>query len=507
MRRVVLLIGVAAAVLAAAGCGSSPPSATSVLPPLLVLEPTPSTTGQAQLTPTTVASAITADSRTPAPAAGVVRHETGVFTPRRVTILAGERLTFENASYVPIWPASNIHPSHQVYPGFDALGPVEPGATWSYTFDRPGVWRYHNHLAPDQGGVIVVEGELGVAPEDPLIVDIAGLNFETPGEIDVGEMIRLFHDDDQLGEFIRRYGPANTVHLLSENRAQVGGDCHQRAHDLGRVAYAAFGAAAFSLSGHECQSGGFHGATEALFRDHGAATLGTDVALICGNRMNSFFRHQCVHGVGHGLMAWTNYELIEALELCESLETDTDQLSCFSGTFMENVVGGLSGIMGHFTDYLSDDPHYPCNVLDERQMQACYFYQTSRMVQLFGGDFAKVAAACAAAPESAHYTCFQSMGRDVGAAARGNPQQAVAFCGFVESPGRRSDCLAGAVQDWFWDENGADDALSFCTFVEDGTVRGRCYRTLLDRSQSIYATAAGVDAFCRRIEEWYGGCA
>ena len=84
-----------------------------------------------------------------------------------------------------------------------------------------------------------------------------------------------------------------------------------------------------------------NGATEALFRDRGTINLHSDVSVLCGDSPNSFFRHQCVHGVGHGLMAWTSYELIDALELCDRLEDSTNQRFCYSGDFMEKIVGAL----------------------------------------------------------------------------------------------------------------------------------------------------------------------
>jgi hypothetical protein len=139
---------------------------------------------------------------------------------------------------------------------------------------------------------------------------------------------------------------------LSESAKALNLDCHQRAHDLGRLSYEKFGAMAFSLSGHECHSGGYHGATEAFFRDQGTSRMAENVALICSNELNSFFRHQCVHGIGHGLMAWTSYELNDALEICKELSEGVDQRSCYSGIFMENVVCGLSGSMGHVPEYL-----------------------------------------------------------------------------------------------------------------------------------------------------------
>ena len=213
--------------------------------------------------------------------------------------------------------------------------------------------------------------------------------------------------------------------------------------------------------------------------------------------------HQCVHGIGHGLMAWTNYELLDALSLCDHLEDLVDQQSCYSGVFMENVVGGLSGSMGHFTEYLSEDPHFPCNILEEKYVLPCYFFQTSQMVMLFGGDFEKVAKACAEAAQIAHRLCFQSMGRDVGGVSRGTPEQAIQLCSYVEDEQNHLDCLDGAVQDSFWDADGAANALAFCGMLSDGDQKHRCYSTIIRRAHYIYQTPADLQAFCDKVEDGY----
>ena len=332
-------------------------------------------------------------------------------------------------------------------------------------------------------------------------------DFAELGAVSVQDAIAVFTDDGLLGRFVERYGPAATVALLSNNANRVGVDCHQRAHDMGRIAYELFGTQAFSLAGHECHSGGYHGATEAFFRDRGTATLDEDIGIVCGGHLNSFFRHQCVHGVGHGLMAWTSYEIFDALELCDNLPTSADQGSCYSGVFVENVVGGLAGSMGHYTEYLSEDPHYPCNILEDRHLASCYFFQTSRMVQLFGGDFEKVAQACADAPESAHHLCFHSMGRDVGGVSRGRPDQAIQLCSHAAKAADRIQCLDGAVQDSFWDAGGADDALAFCGKLTEEQEKQSCYSTVKNRAHSIYGGPGDLAAFCDLIPAQYrDGC-
>ena len=42
------------------------------------------------------------------------------FEPSTLTINAGDTVKFENKSSDDAWPASNVHPTHQLYPGFDA---------------------------------------------------------------------------------------------------------------------------------------------------------------------------------------------------------------------------------------------------------------------------------------------------------------------------------------------------------------------------------------------------
>lgn len=87
----------------------------------------------------------------------VVRIEDDGFHPQTLTIDAGDTVKFENKSSDDAWPASNVHPTHLLYPGFDAKKPLLPGDSYSFTFTKTGSWGYHNHLEPDVQGTIVVK--------------------------------------------------------------------------------------------------------------------------------------------------------------------------------------------------------------------------------------------------------------------------------------------------------------------------------------------------------------
>ncbi|MBI3332429.1 hypothetical protein HYZ99_05770 [Candidatus Peregrinibacteria bacterium] len=79
------------------------------------------------------------------------------FDPKEVNLYEGNDVCFVNADTVERWPASNIHPTHGIYPEFDPKGPVAVGEEWCFTFELPGIWRFHDHLLPQFSGIVTVK--------------------------------------------------------------------------------------------------------------------------------------------------------------------------------------------------------------------------------------------------------------------------------------------------------------------------------------------------------------
>jgi plastocyanin len=79
------------------------------------------------------------------------------YKPNEVTLNAGEAITFVNKSNSNKWPASNIHPTHELYPEFDPKRELKPGESWTFTFNNKGQWRMHDHLVPYIKGTITVK--------------------------------------------------------------------------------------------------------------------------------------------------------------------------------------------------------------------------------------------------------------------------------------------------------------------------------------------------------------
>lgn len=79
------------------------------------------------------------------------------FIPKSISVKEGTKVTWVNNSKNSMWVASSPHPAHTDLPEFDQLTSSNKGSTYTFTFTRVGNWRYHNHIAPQDTGAVVVE--------------------------------------------------------------------------------------------------------------------------------------------------------------------------------------------------------------------------------------------------------------------------------------------------------------------------------------------------------------
>ena len=420
----------------------------------------------------------------------------GTFDPERVDILAGDTVTFVNASEWGVWPASNIHPTHEILPEFDPLGEIPPGESWSHTFTENGYWRYHNHSEASEVGLIVVSG----APEGSLSEAMRAfedLSLPEPPADASGSV--LLADEAELERFVRRHGSGAAARLMWEHVGVRQVDCHNAAHVAGRVAYEQFGPAAFVDATHDCRSGALHGALEAMFAERGTSRIHEDIKSLCLASGNAWHEWNCWHGVGHGLMAWVSYEIGDALGVCDLLEESRGRFPCYSGVFMENIVGGMSRLTGHETEFLNDDPHFPCNVLEDRYVPTCYGYQQAQMLRLFNGDFRAVVRECGSLDENLRLICVRSIGHGLGVSHRGYPASSIQVCGLVPDEVGFAVCVGGVVAEMFWQPEEADSAAAFCRLVDDRAASNECWWQMLDRGQHLFEDRSSREGFCARF--------
>jgi len=128
------------------GCIGQPPTTTTTT------TITTTTTTTIQTTTTTPTTTTTLQAKTVE-----VSITSSGFSPSTVTINAGDTVEFVNMDSASHWPASNTHPIHNCYPGFDSNPGIGPGGSYSFTFNIVKTCGFHDHLNPSVGGTIIVQ--------------------------------------------------------------------------------------------------------------------------------------------------------------------------------------------------------------------------------------------------------------------------------------------------------------------------------------------------------------
>jgi len=453
------------------------------------------------------------------------------FVPATLDVPVGATVVFENTGTDLRWPASNNHPTHEEYAGFDPLLPIAPGKSWSFAFAKEGIWGFHDHLYPAFTGSIIVAKETrkrwwslkgfltglvslffdGPSPPVPAPLQTQPHLSASSEEVYVAYNHNCSSIDgvcifSAFKNLTAVYGPQHALTLLArlqgEGKIRRSIDDHQLAHQIGRATAAVFGVSpalflsCTTLFNYGCQ----HGYFEQVLGKTGSGKEA--IALICdpiNDSYSSKFKFYCYHGAGHGVLMSTAYDLSAALAVCNSLDTRTAQEGCWQGVFMENVNGALKGQAraGVFSD---TDVLAPCNALPEKYQHECFINHAGWLIARHNHSMHAASRACLKAPESMVMVCMQSLGLMVS-----NPTWHTtlepAGNTFVEKTStlcaqfpdeHREQCIIGAVDNILnFDELNVARANAFCS-AANASYRERCaYQigvALRAQSVDVYGT-------------------
>jgi len=109
--------------------------------------------------------------------------------------------------------------------------------------------------------------------------------------------------------------------------------------------------------------------------------------------------------------------------------------------------------------------------------------QTSYMLKLKGGDFAKVFALCGTVGEKYADTCYQSLGRDASGWTTSDPIRTKDYCLLGLDKRAQSNCIVGAVKDLISYFHSDIQAKVFCNLLDED-LKNIC----LDTGKNYYRT-------------------
>jgi hypothetical protein len=322
-------------------------------------------------------------------------------------------------------------------------------------------------------------------------------------------------------------GAISALGVLTREDPGIRRDDHLYAHAIG-ISAGSSGrpvAEVFAQCTVAFQSGCYHGVIESYF-DRLRVVDSAAVRRLCApfrtDATQRWILFQCVHGMGHGLTMFYQHDLRRGLASCDHLPDDWERHSCYGGVFMENIVNatmpghpshGLGSHDGHTMSSASSssrpfralDPNdhlYPCSVMAERYLRACYEMQTSVMLYFNGGNVEDAARTCERAPAFVRSLCHQSLGRDISSRTGQNYPESIRLCS-LSAQRFRPWCFVGLVKN-FIDLNGRySDGIRFCAVLASNADKMKCYEAVGEQISALEAKDTGRRAACATAERSY----
>lgn len=304
------------------------------------------------------------------------------FKPASLVIREGEIVVFRSVGG-PAWPAGDFHPEHALYPEFDPKAPVKDGEGWSFRFDNPGEWTFHDHLSPSRRGIIRVLGsDTGI--------DCDSGNGANPSICWDREISRILDKEGLPAAF------AYFAKLYTTEPSFVAEGCHWQAHKLGEKAAEEFNSrkpVRLTPATAYCGFGFFHGFLQVLLREDGSILRAKEFCEEVTREVGSEApraRLNCYHGIGHGFVedppppdTWNDTEAVikEPLRMCLGIsEVPLEVKECTDGVYNALLILMESGKYGFKLS--EEDPLGFCREEPEKYHRSC-FYEFSQKLDRY----------------------------------------------------------------------------------------------------------------------------
>ncbi len=420
----------------------------------------------------------------------IVTRTVEVFKPATVTIRVGDTVTFTSAVGEPFWPASDFHPSHQIYPEFDSKHGLMSGERWSFVFERAGTWTYHDHLAREVRGSVIV---IGASKED-IATCVANSTATVKSYCWAGLFTTIVRErglEAALDRFANLYAGDSAFQ----------GNCHDIMHILGKAGYDEFEKTDTPVMRSEtshCAYGFYHGFIEEMFAVNGSTDLGEGARYCEMIRTSSAFPSPsaalnaaaaCFHGLGHAsfdsldgsLFGDDERMVAAALSQCETFVPESDQAQCASGVF-NSLANAYSG-HDYELEFHDPDPTSICRPQKSAYQWSCYGEVTIGYVRNKKYDFVSAALFIESLPAERLKVIFDYIDdyirHDM---ADPSPGEVKLLCEGFADPDEVRSCVRGVIHALVaGGEPGKEETkgIRYCGLFSDGDpLRRLCFETV-----------------------------
>lgn len=315
----------------------------------------------------------------------------------------------------------------------------------------------------------------------------------------------------ELESLMKRVGPAQAQEELLRSGLPFTGETHLLVHTVGNFIYDKYGKEGLSYCKDYFLSACYHAVILNTLGDHGMEGV-VDALAICDEAGGGIVMSQCSHGAGHGFVAWHDYDLLKALDMCDEMAqnyasttsktANFPYFNCYDGVFMENVWGVHSGAPSPKRWIKENDPLYPCNDprIPEKYLGGCWSNQATLAYQLYKGDLKKTAALCDSV-ENASYkeTCYNNFARQIHPMTQGSVAKVHGLCSYATGENWQNYCVLtnmGA----YWSVGDRDIPYKICESVA-GATQTECYKRIVSMINVYSRTPEEKKGLCAKITD------
>lgn len=337
---------------------------------------------------------------------------------------------------------------------------------------------------------------------------------------------------DFLQKIAQERGARYAYALLRVAPIQPGIDLHLLGHVVGEELYAQEGLNGMYTCTQEFRNACSHSIVVGRFLEKGQDAL-SEIADACRRAPGGAGAYtMCFHGLGHGVLAYFDYDLKKAIEMCEKTGS-AEGAQCIGGAIMEIIGGGFHDRIAWEKQnkvYLKQgDPLYPCNsdLVPQSAKNFCYTYLTPHLFKVAGAnlqdpqpnDYKKAFSYCSQLPlnSSAYIACYGGFGKDFVVIAKNrdirnidkmNDQElgkVYEWCSLADSKDGERHCLLTALGSLFWGgENDPQTSVRFCELALDQQFQPVCFRQLIvQASRYLQNNSKKVDSLCTSMPSRY----
>ena len=338
---------------------------------------------------------------------------------------------------------------------------------------------------------------------------------------------------DQLKKYFtnlaNQKGAKLAFEVLKETNLPPNTDLHLLGHVVGNVLYKQMGSDGIKICTEDFRNACSHSIVVGLFTDKGEEAL-NEIKQACKKAPGGTGAYtMCFHGLGHGILAYTSYDLPQAIGICQKTNGQAETTQCISGTIMEIISGGDhdKALWGKKRqEYLfADNPFYPCKAdfMPDVGKHLCYNYLTPYLWEAVGGslnnptesDFSKSFALCNLIPaddQKYQSSCFGGFGKEFTTLAQNKDIRKIDqmsdeqflkvynWCNLAKDSDGVDACLLQALSSIYWGgENDRTASIRFCQVITNPKAQKNCFVDLIGQVLFYVKDANYRQSFCQEL--------